>query len=78
MGGNLFHSERTVAALDALHAQSLTAHATSRLQQARRQRYSIEDLGDVVAQLHDEDRLVVSAADNDAIRLVCSIGVRDE
>src|SRR5205823_4733524 len=45
MGGNLLHPERTIAALDALHERPLKAHATSRLQQARRNKYSIDDLG---------------------------------
>ena len=78
LGGTLLLSERTTAALDALHERPLTAHATSRLQQARRHRYSIEDVMDLVAELHEQDRLVVGATDADAIRLVCSIGVRDD
>lgn len=78
MGGNLLHPERTIEALDALHERPLKAHATARLQQARRNKYSIEDLGDLLAQLHEEDRLVIGSADADAIRLVCSIGVRDD
>ena len=77
LGGTLLLPDRAKPALDALHDRPLTSHATSRLQQARRQRYSLDDVTDLVAQLHEEDRLVVGAADADAIRLVCSIGVRD-
>lgn len=77
LGGTLLLPDRAKPALDALHDRPLTAQATSRLQQARRQRYGLDDVTDLVAQLHEEDRLVVGAADADAIRLVCSIGVRD-
>jgi superfamily II DNA or RNA helicase len=77
LGGTLLLTAEAGVALDALHDRPLTSHATSRLQQARRQRYSLEDLTDLVMQLHEQDRLVVGAADTDAIRLVCSIGVRE-
>lgn len=78
LAGTLLLPERAGPALDALHERPLTSHATARLQQARRQRYSLDDITDLVAQLHEEDRLVVGATDADAIRLVCSIGVRDQ
>ncbi len=30
-----------------------------------------------INQLHDEDRLVIGSTDNDAIKIVCSLGVQD-
>ena len=64
-------------ALNALHERPLTEYATLRLSQARRNRYSLDDLADLINQLHDEDRLVIKSTDNDSIKIVCSIGVRD-
>ena len=63
--------------LDARHAQPLTEHATMRLTQARRHKYSLDDLADLINQLHDEDRLVIGSTDHDAIKVVCSLGVQD-
>ena len=48
-----------------------------RLSQARRHKYSLDDLADLINQLHDEDRLVIGSTDNDAIKIVCSLGVQD-
>ena len=48
-----------------------------RLTQARRNKYSLDDLVDLINQLHDEDRLVIGGADTDTIKIVCSLGVQD-
>ena len=76
LGGTVF-GQKATDALDALHAQPLTEHATMRLTQARRHKYSLDDLADLINQLHDEDRLVIGSTDNDAIKIVCSLGVQD-
>ena len=76
LGGTVF-GQKAADALDALHAQPLTEHATMRLSQARRHKYSLDDLADLINQLHDEDRLVIGSTDNDAIKIVCSLGVQD-
>ena len=68
---------RASEALDALHAQPLTEHATMRLTQARRNKYNPDDLADLINQLHNEDRLVIGTTDNDTIKIVCSLGVQD-
>jgi superfamily II DNA or RNA helicase len=74
-GDNLFGDKASVA-LNALHERPLTEHATTRLSQARRNRYSLEDLADLLNQLNSEDRLVIRSTDSDTIRVVCSLGVR--
>lgn len=76
LGGTVF-GEKASAALDALHTRSLTEHATTRLTLARRNRYSLDDLADLINQLHNEDRLVIGATDTDTIKIVCSLGVLD-
>lgn len=76
LGGTLFGGKATEA-LDALHERPLTEHATMRLTQARRNKYSLDDLVDLINQLHDEDRLVIGGADTDTIKIVCSLGVQD-
>lgn len=76
LGGTVF-GQKATEALDALHAQPLTEHATMRLTQARRHKYSLDDLADLINQLHDEDRLVIGTTDHDAIKIVCSLGVQD-
>ena len=48
-----------------------------RLTLARRHKYCQDDIIDLLNQLHDEDRLVIGGSDTDAIRIVCSLGVRD-
>ena len=48
-----------------------------RLSQARRNRYSVDDIADLLNQLHEEDRLVIKSSETDNIKLVCSIGVRE-
>ena len=76
LGGTVF-GQKATEGLDALHAQPLTEHATMRLTQARRHKYSLDDLADLINQLHDEDRLVIGSTDHDAIKVVCSLGVQD-
>ena len=76
LGGTVF-GQKATDALDALHAQPLTEHATMRLTQARKNSYSDDDLADLINQLHDEDRLVIGSTDHDAIKIVCSLGVQD-
>jgi superfamily II DNA or RNA helicase len=76
LGGTLF-GQKASEALDTLHARPLTEYATMRLTQARRNKYSLDDLVDLINQLHDEDRLVIGSADTDAIKIVCSLGVED-
>ncbi len=76
LGGTNF-GVRASEALDALHAQPLTEHATMRLTQARRNNYCPDDLADLINQLHNEDRLVIGTTDNDTIKIVCSLGVQD-
>lgn len=76
LGGTVLGHKATDA-LDALHGQPLTEHATMRLTQARRHKYSLDDLADLINQLHDEDRLVIGSTDDDAIKIVCSLGVQD-
>ena len=74
LGGTVF-GEKASAALDALHSRPLTEHANMRLSQARRNKYSLDDLADLINQLHEEDRLVIGATDTDTIKIVCSLGV---
>lgn len=74
LGGTVF-GEKATEALEALHARPLTEHANMRLSQARRNKYSLDDLADLINQLHGEDRLVIGATDTDTIKIVCSLGV---
>jgi len=76
LGGTVF-GEKAADALGALHERPLTEHATMRLTQARRNKYSLDDLADLIAQLHDEDRLVIKTTDTDTIKIVCSLGVQE-
>lgn len=77
LGGNTLFADMASAALNALHERPLTEHATMRLSQARRNRYSLDDLADLLNQLHAEDRLVIKSSETDNIKIVCSIGVRE-
>lgn len=72
------YSAGAETALAALNERPLTEHAKVRLSQARRSKYSEQDLADLLNQLHDEDRLVIGASDRDQIRVVCSIGVAEQ
>jgi len=73
LGGTAF-GEKAAVALSALHERPLTEHANGRLSQARRNRYSLDDLADLLNQLHAEDRLVIKSTDTDTIKIVCSLG----
>ena len=66
------------AAIDAMVDRPLTEFAGLRLRQARRAKYGDQDLADLVNQLHEEERLVIGSTDKDEIKIVCSIGVRDQ
>jgi hypothetical protein len=77
LGGDTLFTGTAEQALNALHERPLTEHAAMRLSQARRNRYSLDDLADLLRQLYAEDRLVIRTAEADGISLVCSIGVRD-
>ncbi len=77
LGGDTLYSVSAGDALNALYERSLTTHAKQRLIQARKSRYSLDDLADLIRQLHEEDRLVIQATENDEIRIVCSLGVQD-
>ena len=76
LGGTVF-GEAAGPGLNALHERPLTAHATVRLTQARRNKYSLDDLAALIAQLHSEDRLVIGTRDSDTIKIVCSLGVQN-
>lgn len=73
--GGTFYAADASQAFDAINDRPLTEHANMRLRQARRGRYSDQDLADLIKQLHDEDRLVIGSTEKDEITLVCSIGV---
>jgi superfamily II DNA or RNA helicase len=77
LGGNTLFADKASEALNALHERPLTEHATQRLSQARRNRYSLDDLADLLNQLHAEDRLVIKSTDTDTIKIVCSLGVEE-
>jgi hypothetical protein len=72
--GTLF-TDQAREALNALHERPLTEHANARLRIALRNRYSYDDLIDVLNQLHEDDRLVIRTSESDPIKIVCSIGV---
>ncbi|QES55441.1 NgoFVII family restriction endonuclease [Streptomyces venezuelae] len=72
--GTLF-TDQAREALNALHERPLTEHANGRLRTALRNRYSDDDLIDVLNQLHEDDRLVIRTSESDPIKIVCSIGV---
>ncbi|MFE9453273.1 helicase-related protein [Streptomyces sp. NPDC006739] len=73
--GTLF-TDQAREALNALHERPLTEHANARLRIALRNRYSYDDLIEVLNQLHQDDRLVIRTSETDPIKIVCSIGVR--
>lgn len=76
LGGTIFGADASDA-LAAMMNRPVTEHANARLRQARRSKYSDQDLSDLVKQLHDEDRLVIGTSEKDDIKIVCSIGVTD-
>ncbi len=77
LGGNTLFAAKASDALNALHERPLTEHATQRLSQARRNRYSLDDLAELLNQLHGEDRLVIKSTEADTIKIVCSLGVQE-
>ena len=77
LGGNTLFADKASEALNALHERPLTEHATQRLSQARRNRYSLDDLAELLNQLQGEDRLVIKSTDTDIIKIVCSLGVEE-
>ncbi|AWK10759.1 NgoFVII family restriction endonuclease [Streptomyces spongiicola] len=72
--GTLF-TDQAREALNALHERPLTEHANARLRLALRNRYSYDDLIEVLNQLHEDDKLVIKTSEADPIKIVCSIGV---
>lgn len=74
LGGTIYGADAS-AALGAMMDRPLTEYANIRLKQARRGRYSEQDLADLVKQLHNEERLVIGSTEKDEIKIVCSIGV---
>ena len=76
LGGTIFGHDASEA-VGAMIERPLTEYANIRLRQARRSRYTEQDLADLVKQLHDEERLVIGSAELDEIKIVCSIGVTD-
>ncbi len=77
LGGTIFGQD-AAEAVAAMNERPLTEHANVRLRQARRSRYSEQDLVDLVNQLHSEERLVIGSTDKDQIKIVCSIGVTEQ
>lgn len=74
LGGTIFGGDASEA-LAAMNDRSITEYANIRLRQARRAKYTDQDLADLVKQLHDEERLVIGTTEKDEIKIVCSIGV---
>jgi hypothetical protein len=74
LGGTIYGANAS-AALEAMMDRPLTEFAKIRLRQARRSKYSEQDLADLVKQLHDEERLGIGSTEKDEIKIVCSIGV---
>lgn len=77
LGGTIFGKD-AAEAVAAMNERPLTEHANVRLRQARRSKYTDQDLVDLVNQLHSEDRLVIGSTDRDQIKIVCSIGVTEQ
>ncbi len=74
LGGTIYGADAS-AAVEAMMDRPLTEYANIRLRQARRSKYSDQDLADMVKQLHVEERLVIGSTEKDEIKIVCSIGV---
>ncbi|MDT0213937.1 helicase-related protein [Rothia sp. ARF10] len=65
-------------ALDALFRRHLTSDAERRLKTALTTRANDEDLADLVALLHRDNRLVIpDTAGSDPVRIVCTMGVSE-
>ena len=76
LGGTIFGADAS-AAVAAMMDRPLSEYANLRLRQARRTRYTDQDLADLVRELHNDGRLVIGASEKDQIKIVCSIGVRN-
>jgi hypothetical protein len=74
MGGTIFGADASEA-VSAMMDRPLTEYANIRLRQARRSKYSDQDLADLMRQLHDEERLVIGSTEKEKIKILCSIGV---
>ena len=74
LGGTIYGADASDA-VSAMMDRPLTEYANIRLRQARRSKYSDQDLADLVKQLHDEERLVIGSAEKEEIKILCSIGV---
>ena len=74
LGGTIFGADASDA-VSAMMERPLTEYANIRLRQARRSKYSDQDLADLVKQIHDDDRLVIGSTDKEEIKILCSIGV---
>lgn len=77
LAGTIFGVD-AAEAISAMNDRPLTEFANLRLRHARRAKYSDQDLVDLVNQLHEDERLVIGSTERDEIKLVCSIGVRDQ
>ena len=77
LNGNFVSLNADVAdALDALFRRPLTRDAERRLKSALATRANDDDLADLVALLHRDNRLVIpDTAGSDPIRIVCTMGV---
>ncbi|SEO75445.1 helicase-related protein [Trujillonella endophytica] len=74
LGGTIYGADASDA-VSAMMDRPLTEYANVRLRQARRSKYSDQDLADLVKQVHGEERLVIGSAEKEEIKIVCSIGV---
>lgn len=74
LGGTIFGADASDA-VSAMMERPLTEYANIRLRQARRSKYSDQDLADLVKQIHDDERLVIGSTDKEEIKILCSIGV---
>jgi superfamily II DNA or RNA helicase len=74
LGGTIYGADASDA-VSAMMARPLTEYANLRLRQARRSKYSDQDLADLFKLLHDEERLVIGSNDKEEIRILCSIAV---
>ncbi len=74
LGGTIY-GEDAREAVSAMMDRPLTEQANMRVRQARRSKYSDQDLADLVKQLHVEERLVIGTAEKEEIAILCSIGV---
>lgn len=74
VGGTIYGADASDA-VSAMMDRPLTEYANIRLRQARRGKYSEQDLADLLRQLHDEVRLVIGSTEKEEIKVLCSIGV---